>query len=95
LAGLGCGILSAAAAAVSPTLADLAVAGTQIIRIAFRVGVYVYEVSSMLEAPSADADAESWAYVIPGLAAETVQAESMLIIKEQYDRHIHQTFRER
>ena len=75
MAGLGCGLLSAAAVAVSPTLADLAVAGAQIIRIAFRLGIHVYEISSLLEAPRADADAESWAYVVPGVSAETVQAE--------------------
>ena len=75
LAALGCGLLAAAAVAVSPTLADLATAAADVVRIAFRLGVHVYEVSSLLEAPAAAGDAESWAYVIPGVTAETVQAE--------------------
>lgn len=75
LTGLGCGLLAAAAVAVSPTLADLAVNGAVAVRIAFRLGIHVYETSSLLEAPEGSADAESWAYVIPGVSAETVQAE--------------------
>ena len=75
MTALGCGLLSAAAVAVSPTLADLATAAAEVVRIAFRLGVHVYEVSSLLEAPETAGDAESWAYVIPGVKAETVQAE--------------------
>ncbi|KAK7754177.1 Type I Iterative PKS [Diatrype stigma] len=75
LTGLGCGLLAAAAVAVSQTLADLAMNGAEAVRIAFRLGIHVYETSSLLEAPEGSADAESWAYVVPGVSAETVQAE--------------------
>lgn len=75
LTGLGCGLLAAAAVAVSPTLTDLAAAGAQVARIAFRLGIHVYEMSSLLEASQGDGDFESWAYVVPGLSAEAVQAE--------------------
>lgn len=50
-------------------------------RIAFRMGVHVYEASSLLEAPQSigvgddDQEVESWAYVIPGTSAELVQEE--------------------
>jgi asperthecin polyketide synthase len=96
LAGLGCGLLAASAVAVSPTLADLAVAGAQSIRIAFRLGIHVYEISSLLEAPLADPESESWAYVVPGLSADVVQAEI-----DNYNQrtvgphHVRKAFRDR
>lgn len=73
LFGLGTGLLSAAAASVSPNIADLAVAGTHIVRASFRLGIHEYNISEQLEAP--DADGNPWAFVIPGLTAEAVQAE--------------------
>lgn len=78
LSGLGCGLLAGAAVAASATLTDLAYNGAQVVRVAFRMGVHVYEVSSLLEAPqygSADHEADSWAFVIPGVTLEVVQAE--------------------
>ncbi|KAK8867287.1 type I iterative polyketide synthase [Apiospora arundinis] len=76
LAAIGCGLLGATAVAVSPTLDHLATVATpQVVRVAFRLGIQVYEVSSLLEAPVVKGDAESWAYVIPGVQADTVQAE--------------------
>lgn len=73
LAGLGTGLLSAAATSVSPTLADLACAGAHIVRAAFRLGIHVYKVSEQLEAP--DMDGNPWAFVVPGLTADAVQTE--------------------
>ncbi|KAK8109286.1 non-reducing polyketide synthase nscA [Apiospora sp. TS-2023a] len=76
IAAMGCGLFGGAAVAVSPTLDYLAtVAAPQVIRSAFRLGIHVYEVSSLLEAPAAKGDPESWAYVIPGVQADVVQAE--------------------
>lgn len=76
LAAIGCGLLGATAVAVSPTLDHLATVATpQVVRVAFRLGIHVYEVSSLLEAPVIKGGAESWAYVIPGVQADTVQAE--------------------
>lgn len=73
---MGCGLFGAAAVAVSPTLDYFAtVAAPQVIRVAFRLGIHVYEVSSLLETPAAKGDPESWAYVIPGVQADVVQAE--------------------
>jgi hypothetical protein len=66
---------------VSLNVADLAVAGAHIVRASFRLGIHVYHVSEQLEAP--DADGNPWAFVIPGLTAEVVQAE--------LDRYNHDT----
>lgn len=71
--GLGVGLLSAAAASVSLNVADLAIAGAHIVRASFRLGIHVYNISEQLEAP--DGDGNPWAFVIPGLTAEVVQAE--------------------
>ncbi|KAI4727455.1 polyketide synthase [Aureobasidium sp. EXF-10728] len=73
LAGLGVGLLSAAAVSFSSTLSDLAKAGAESVRTAFRLGVHVYEISEQLEAP--DTQESPWAFVIPGLTSETVQTE--------------------
>lgn len=81
LAGLGCGLFAGAAASVSHDLTELASIGAEVVRIAFRMGVHVYEASSLLEAPQAsavgddDQEPDSWAFVIPGTSADLVQEE--------------------
>lgn len=60
---------------MSPTLTDLAAASAQVVRVAFRLRIHVYEMSSLLEAPQGDHPADSWAYVIPDMSADAVQAE--------------------
>ncbi|PSK34810.1 hypothetical protein B9Z65_1393 [Elsinoe australis] len=49
LAGLGIGLLAASALSISPKLDCLPVAAAEIIRVAFRLGTLVYEVSQDLE----------------------------------------------
>lgn len=66
---------------MSLNVADLAIAGAHIVRASFRLGIHVYNISEQLEAP--DADGNPWAFVIPGLTAEVVQAE--------LDRYNHDT----
>ncbi|KAI0121114.1 putative polyketide synthase [Xylariales sp. AK1849] len=76
LAGLGTGLLSTAAVSISPTLADMPLAGAEVIRVAFRLGVLVDEVSKTLQPRSHDGGpGDSWAYVIPDVMAEEVQNE--------------------
>ncbi|KAK8858989.1 polyketide synthase [Apiospora arundinis] len=76
LCGLGTGLLSTAAISLSPTLADLPLAGAEVIRVAFRLGVLVDEVSQNLQPRSTDAGpGDSWAYVVPDLTAEDAQKE--------------------
>ncbi|ESZ98980.1 putative polyketide synthase [Sclerotinia borealis F-4128] len=77
LAGLGTGLISTAAFSLSPTLANLPLAGAQAIRVAFRLGVLVTEVSQNLQ-PRQVSDGstkDSWAYVVPNVAASEVQKE--------------------
>ncbi|KAJ5952332.1 uncharacterized protein N7479_010745 [Penicillium vulpinum] len=76
LTGLGTGLLSTAAVSLSPTLADLPLAGAEVIRIAFRLGVVVDEVSQNLHPRSVDGSpASSWAFVVAGVVEEDVQKE--------------------
>lgn len=73
---MGTGLLSTAAVSLSPTLADVPVAGAEVIRIAFRLGVLVDEVSQNLQPRPVDGTpASSWAYVVPGIVVEEVQKE--------------------
>lgn len=61
---------------LSPTLADLPLAGAEVIRVAFKLGVLVDEVSQNLQPRSIDGGTgDSWAYVVPDALASDVQNE--------------------
>jgi monodictyphenone polyketide synthase len=77
LAGLGIGLLASAAVALAHTLSDLPLSGAQVLRQAFRLGVLVDEVSQNLQPRDwTDTSApDSWAYVLPDVTVEQVQAE--------------------
>ncbi|KAL4931573.1 type I polyketide synthase [Aspergillus undulatus] len=75
LAGLGLGLLSTAAVALSSTLADLPVTGAEVVRVAFRLGTLVDEVSQNLEPRDTSGSPDTWASVVPGAKVEEVQAE--------------------
>ena len=77
LAGLGIGLLATAAVSISSTIADLPLAGSQVVRQAFRLGVLVDEVSQNLQ-PRDMTDTstpDTWAYVLPDVTADEVQYE--------------------
>ncbi len=77
LAGLGIGLLATAAVSLAPSVADIPLAGAQVVRQAFRLGVLVDEVSQNLQ-PRDLTDTgtpDTWAYVLPDVAAEDVQQE--------------------
>ncbi|PYH40860.1 uncharacterized protein BP01DRAFT_386964 [Aspergillus saccharolyticus JOP 1030-1] len=74
LTGLGIGLLVSTAVSVSTSLEDLVPAGAAVLRIAFRLGVYVSDVSQSLEALDPDSS-DSWAYVVHGLTVEEAQKE--------------------
>ncbi|KAK4234117.1 hypothetical protein C8A03DRAFT_38117 [Achaetomium macrosporum] len=77
LTGLGIGLLATAAVSLAPALADLPLAGAQVVRQAFRLGVLVDEVSQHLQ-PRDLAETgtpDSWAYVLPDATAAEVQLE--------------------
>ncbi|KAK4234621.1 polyketide synthase [Achaetomium macrosporum] len=76
LTGLGTGLLSTAAVSLASTLADMPSAGAEVIRIAFRLGILVGEVSQNLQPRAVDGGpGDSWAYVMPDAAAAEVQKE--------------------
>ncbi|KAJ4339575.1 hypothetical protein N0V95_007739 [Ascochyta clinopodiicola] len=76
--GLGIGLLVAAAAASASSLENFVSAGREAVRLAFRLGIVVGEVSRNLHSPSPDDEGgapDSWAYVVPEVSVENVQAE--------------------
>ncbi|KAI1079859.1 putative polyketide synthase [Whalleya microplaca] len=75
LAGLSIGLMAGAAASLSTTLEDLTRTGAEAVRVAFRLGVYVNEVSRKLESQNPDGGLQSWAYVVTEKTQEEVQKE--------------------
>lgn len=71
LAGMSIGLFSAAAVATSSSLFELAHTGPTSVRVAFRFGLHVGQVSHMLE-PQGEVR-KSWAYVVAGLDVAEVQ----------------------
>lgn len=85
LAGLGIGLLATAAVSLAPTVADLPISGAQVVRQAFRLGVLVDEVSQNLQPRDLtdESTPDTWAYVLPDVKAEEVQAELDIIHKNE------------
>lgn len=75
MAGLGLGLLTAAAVSSATTLADLCLAGVDAVRIAFRMGIHVQDVSRNLEAHDGAERPDTWAYVVHGIDPATAQKE--------------------
>ena len=85
LAGLGTGLLSTAAVSLSSSLTDMPLAGAEVVRLAFRLGILVDEVSQNLQ-PRQVSEAgpgDSWAYVVPDVTADEVQRELDAIHKTE------------
>ena len=70
-------MLATAAVSLSRTLADIPVAGAEVVRVAFRLGVLVDEVSRNLEPRDllGTESPDSWAYVLPDVKPEEIQKE--------------------
>lgn len=75
LAGLGAGFLATAAVSLAPTLGDIPIIGAEVVRVAFRLVVLVNEVSQNLQPSPVDGTGDSWAYIVPEVAAEDAQKE--------------------
>lgn len=78
LSGLGTGLLTSVALSLAPSLADLPLIGAEVVRIAFRLGVLVDEVSQNLQSRPISTDGgpgDSWAYVVPDVDVDEVQHE--------------------
>ncbi|THC93448.1 hypothetical protein EYZ11_007067 [Aspergillus tanneri] len=92
LAGLGIGLLATAAVSLSQVLTDLPIAGAEVVRVAFRLGVVVDEISQNLEQRDPNSSPETWASVVTGVAVEDVQAELDSIHKTENTPRASQVF---
>lgn len=76
LCGLGIGLLASTAISLSPTVWDLAPAGADAVRLAFRLGIHVLGVSEQLESRDvSEENPDSWAYVVHRVDPAEVQSE--------------------
>ncbi|EED13801.1 polyketide synthase, putative [Talaromyces stipitatus ATCC 10500] len=75
LAGLGIGLLASTAVSLSSTLADLPLAGADAVRLAFRLGIHVLDVSENLEARDLSESPDTWAYVVHNIDPDIVRKE--------------------
>ncbi|KAI4215145.1 MAG: hypothetical protein LQ351_002460 [Letrouitia transgressa] len=75
LTGMGIGLLASAAIAMSQSISDIPLAGAEVVRIAFRLGVVVDEVSQNLEPREEGTSPDTWAIVVTGVNEEGVQKE--------------------
>ncbi|KAL9094769.1 MAG: hypothetical protein Q9165_003040 [Trypethelium subeluteriae] len=75
LAGLSIGLLAGAAIALSTSLSDITRNGAESVRVSFRLGVYVDDLSRKLEAPHPDGILQSWAHVVTEMSQDGVQGE--------------------
>jgi hypothetical protein len=75
LAGLGIGLLATTAISLSPTVADIPDPGAEAVRVAFRLGVHVDQVSQHLEPRNESDTPGSWACVIPDVSPADIQKE--------------------
>ncbi|KAL9111221.1 MAG: hypothetical protein Q9227_004299 [Pyrenula ochraceoflavens] len=85
LAGLGIGLLTTAALSLAPSVADLPLAGAQVVRQAFRLGILVDEVSQNLQPRDLTdtSNPDTWAYVLPDVAVDDVQRELDSVQKKE------------
>jgi hypothetical protein len=89
LSGLGIGLLSAVAVATSTSLNEIASSGVECVRVAFRLGLRVEEISQLLEPRGLDGNRSSWAYVVTDRSLQDVQEA----IKEQNGEAVSDTYK--
>ncbi|KAH8701023.1 putative polyketide synthase [Talaromyces proteolyticus] len=75
LAGLGIGLLASTAISLSSTLVDFPLAGADVVRLAFRLGIHVLAVSENLEARDLSETPDTWAYVVHNVNPDDAQKE--------------------
>ncbi|KUJ11670.1 putative polyketide synthase [Mollisia scopiformis] len=75
LAGLGVGLLTATAVALSSTIADIPLAGADAVRLAFRLGIHVQGISENLEGRELSESPDTWAYVVHNVDPVAAQEE--------------------
>lgn len=70
--GVGIGLLSSLAISLAPSPSSLIPIGTEVVRMAFRMGRYVASTAEAIE-QSSGSSLESWAYITPGLTEDTAR----------------------
>lgn len=75
LVGLCTGLLAAAAVSASPSVLDLVPNALAAVRVAFRVGVKVFETAHRLSASPGSGNEQSWSRLVAGVREETSIAE--------------------
>ena len=80
------GLLASTAVSLSPTLADFPPAGAEVVRLAFRIGVQVDEVSQNLEPRDVSGKPDTWACVMTGVASDEVQKELNAVHAKEVSR---------
>ncbi|KAL8906239.1 MAG: hypothetical protein Q9207_002161 [Kuettlingeria erythrocarpa] len=75
LTGMGIGLLASSAIGMSQSMSDIPLAGAEAVRIAFRLGVLVDEVSQNLEPREEGSSPDTWAIVVTGVTETGVQKE--------------------
>lgn len=76
---------------LSRSLADIAKNGPEAVRVAFRLGVYVDDISRRLESSHPDGYLQSWAHCVPAMSQDKIQAEIEKYNTETVSRIIHNT----
>ncbi|KAK5633962.1 hypothetical protein RRF57_009676 [Xylaria bambusicola] len=86
LAGLGIGLLATIAIAIASDVSSIPIAGAQVIRQAFRLGVLVDQAAANLQPrdPADTSTPDSWAYVLPEVTPDAVQQELDSIYRREY-----------
>ena len=74
LAGLSTGLLAGAAVSLATSLRDLTSTAAESVRVAFRLGCYIDDISRKIESSDPE-NPLSWAYVVTQLSAEEIQLE--------------------
>ncbi|CAG8377311.1 unnamed protein product [Penicillium salamii] len=75
LLGVGVGLLAAAAVSAAPSLPDLVELTLRAIRVAFRLGLYVNQVSSQFEPEGNALARDSWSFAVSDMTVEEIQHE--------------------
>ncbi|KAB8261298.1 hypothetical protein BDV32DRAFT_148564 [Aspergillus pseudonomiae] len=77
--GLGLGFLAATAIVASPSLCSVPATAAELVRIAMRTGLLIYQRSQDLEPQSLDGALQSWASIVKGMNEDTAQPSSIYI----------------
>ena len=85
MSGLGLGLLAAPAVVLARSVADVASLGVTVLRLAFRLGVHVHQVSRNLHCDDLhdDAPRKPWAFIIPNVDVARVEQELDVVHREE------------